>query len=154
MFNSVTLLAPRVGARKPAESLRRENGGDSLLGFPPRGVRSSPALARPRPGFFLPRSAQRLLFSLCAACVALLTFVAAPAIAQPFAYVPNEGSGTISVIDTATDTVTGEIRTGGKPRGIALNPKTQMLYVSDSPSSTLKVIDVRTRETINQVSLG
>ena len=29
--------------------------------------------------------------------------------AAPFAYVPNEGSGTISVIDTQTDTVVDEI---------------------------------------------
>ena len=42
--------------------------------------------------------------------------------AAPFAYVPNEGSGTISVIDTQTDTVVDEINIGGKPRGIAISP--------------------------------
>src|SRR5689334_19175106 len=43
----------------------------------------------------------------------------APHGSVPLAYVPNEGSGTISIIDTGTDTVVGEIAAGGKPRGIA-----------------------------------
>ena len=41
------------------------------------------------------------------------------ALAAPLAYVPNEGSGTISVIDTGTDAVVKEIKAGKKPRGIA-----------------------------------
>ena len=36
------------------------------------------------------------------------------------AYVPNEGSASISVIDTATDKVTATLKVGKKPRGIAL----------------------------------
>ncbi len=32
------------------------------------------------------------------------------------AYVVNQGSGTVSVIDTATDTVTATIATGGHPQ--------------------------------------
>ena len=42
--------------------------------------------------------------------------------AAPFAYVPNERSGTVSVIDTASDQVVATIKTGGKPRGIAASP--------------------------------
>lgn len=38
------------------------------------------------------------------------------ALAAPMAYVPNEKSGTVSVIDTATDTVVAEIKAGSKPR--------------------------------------
>jgi YVTN family beta-propeller protein len=39
------------------------------------------------------------------------------AIAAPFAYVPNEGSGTVSVIDTETDQVVTEIAAGKKTPG-------------------------------------
>jgi len=39
--------------------------------------------------------------------------------AAPFAYVPNEKSGTLSVIDTATDQVVRQIAAGKRPRGIA-----------------------------------
>jgi len=53
--------------------------------------------------------------------VLLMSFSAA-LMAAPFAYVPNEGSGTISIIDTQTDATVGEIAIGGKPRGIAISP--------------------------------
>ena len=46
-----------------------------------------------------------------AASVALLA-VATLAGAAPFAYVSNEGSGTVSVVDTATDRVTATLRMG------------------------------------------
>ena len=98
-----------------------------------------------------PGIARRLLVALA---LGALSITANPAYTEPYAYVPNEGSGTISVIDTASDAVVGEIRTGGKPRGIALNPKTRLLYVSDSPSSSLKVIDVANRSVVSQISLG
>ena len=80
-------LAFAIVQRKAAESLTDENGGDSFHEFPPRGVSSSPALARPRPGFFL--RALRWIAACAAAAISL------GAAAEPFAYVPNEGSGTI-----------------------------------------------------------
>ena len=43
---------------------------------------------------------------------------AAPA--APLAYVSNEKSGTISIIDTRTDQVLGELRAGSKPRSRSL----------------------------------
>ena len=42
------------------------------------------------------------------AVIVAATVLAGAAFAQPYAYVPNEKSGTISIIDTATDRVTGE----------------------------------------------
>ena len=42
------------------------------------------------------------------------------AAAAAVAYVPNEGSGTVSLIDTATDKVTATLKFGEKPRGIAI----------------------------------
>ena len=38
--------------------------------------------------------------------------------AAPLAYVPNEETGTISIIDTEKDTVIGDIKAGDKPRGL------------------------------------
>jgi YVTN family beta-propeller protein len=77
---------------------------------------------------------------LCiAATFALLTGLAP---AAPFAYVPNEKSGTISIIDIATDTVTGVIPAGKRPRGIAISPDGKFIYVSDQPSNGIHVIDV------------
>ena len=45
-------------------------------------------------------------YALSAAALGLLSV---SALAAPFAYVPNEGSGTLSVIDTDTDKVVREI---------------------------------------------
>src|SRR3569832_2600353 len=46
------------------------------------------------------------------ALAAALLLSSATALAAPFAYVPNEKSGSVSVIDTATGRVTDDLRTG------------------------------------------
>lgn len=65
-----------------------------------------------------------------AAGFALGPGVAAAALAAPFAYVGNEGSGTISVIDTASDRVVDTLRFGRKPRLRALPSDGKRLFVS------------------------
>ena len=72
---------------------------------------------------------------------ALFLALAGTAAAAPFAYVPNEKSGTISVIDTDGDTVVRTIATGGKPRGIAISPDGKTVYVSEQTGSVLLVVD-------------
>ena len=52
---------------------------------------------------------------------AVLLLAPLAALAAPFAYVPNEGSATLSIIDTATDQVVGEIAVGKKPRGTVIS---------------------------------
>ena len=79
---------------------------------------AGPALAPHSPGSGRAFSWSLLAFltaALAAGCASM------PERTAPLAYVPNEGSGTISIIDTASDTVVGEITTGGKPRGLALS---------------------------------
>jgi len=62
--------------------------------------------------------------------------------AAPLAYVSNEGSASVSVIDTATDKVVSTWKVGEKPRGIALSPDAKRLYISDQTANALRVIDV------------
>ena len=72
----------------------------------------------------------------------LLAFVvvgARVAAAEPFAYVTNLSSGTVSVLDTATDTVTATITVGSGPYGVALDAAGGRLYVTNNhgaPNST------------------
>ena len=54
--------------------------------------------------------------------------------AAPFAYVPNEGSGTLGIIDTANDSIVGELPAGKKPRGTLVSLDGRTAYVSDQPS--------------------
>src|SRR6476659_5813882 len=75
------------------------------------------------------------------------------AIAAPLAYVPNEGSGTISVIDTDQDAVIKEIKAGTKPRGIATGKDAKSLYVSDQPHNALLVVDLDKQQVAQSIDL-
>src|SRR5689334_23686441 len=70
------------------------------------------------------------------------------------ALVGNENAGTISLIDTASDEVVGEIKTGGKPRGAAIHAARKLAYVSDQPANALLVVDLEKRAVIKKVDLG
>jgi len=74
--------------------------------------------------------------------------------AAPFAYVPNEGSGTLSVIDTTTDLVVAEIAAGQKPRGTVISVDGRRAYVSDQPNNQLVIIDLATRRQAGTIPLG
>ena len=63
------------------------------------------------------------------------------AVASPFAYIPNFGSGNVSVIDTATDTVVATVAVGVGPFGIAVSADATRAYVTNSGSSSVSVID-------------
>jgi len=75
------------------------------------------------------------------------------AISAPLAYVPNEASGTVSVIDTSTDKVIKEIKAGKKPRGLAAGKTDKFLYVSDQPNNALLVIDLDKQEVVDKIAL-
>ena len=82
------------------------------------------------------------------ACMALwamlATGVALPAEAAPFAYVVNEGDGTVSVIDTAANAVVTTVGVGSHPRGVAITPDGKRAYVTNAASNTVSVIDTAT----------
>jgi YVTN family beta-propeller protein len=100
-------------------------------------------------GFFVMK---KLHFSVC---VAMCFGVAAStAFAQSRAYATNEGSGSVSVIDTNTDTVISTIDTGGKPRGLALCKGSDKLFVSEQNSAQLWMIDPVKGEIEQRVQLG
>ncbi|HVS26233.1 MAG TPA: hypothetical protein VHE58_02890 [Burkholderiales bacterium] len=52
-------------------------------------------------------------------------------LATPFAYVPNESSGAISIINTATDVGRRRSARQQKTRGTAVSADDRSLYVSD-----------------------
>ncbi|MGS0757392.1 YVTN family beta-propeller repeat protein, partial [Roseateles sp. GG27B] len=85
-----------------------------------------------------------------------LMVIALPALslAAPFAYVPNEGSSSLSVIDTQTDKVVAEIPAGTKPRGTVINLDGSRAYVSDQPNNRLVVIDLIKRAQVGSIDLG
>ncbi|KCP06956.1 PE-PGRS family protein PE_PGRS17 [Mycobacterium tuberculosis BTB09-001] len=58
-------------------------------------------------------------------------------------YVTNQGSGTVSVINPATNTVTGSIPVGTGAYGVAVNPGGN-IYVTNQFSNTVSVINPAT----------
>jgi YVTN family beta-propeller protein len=93
-------------------------------------------------------------FLSLSAVLALSVFSSAPAWSQGRAFATNEGAGTISVIDVATDTVLSTIETGGKPRGLAVCKGSDKLYVSEQKSAELWMIDTVKGEIEQRVQLG
>jgi YVTN family beta-propeller protein len=65
----------------------------------------------------------------------MIALRAVPARANPFAYVANRSDGTVSVIDTATNTVVGTIAEGDGPIAIAITPDGTRAYVTNGHCS-------------------
>src|SRR5947207_2703282 len=80
-----------------------------------------------------PDKAGRMCFkrSGSRSCLMLALF-GAQAWAAPFAYITNNISNTVSVIDTATNVVVGTpIAVGFTPFGVAVNPAGTRVYVAN-----------------------
>ncbi len=58
------------------------------------------------------------------------------------AYVVNEGSNTISVLDGHTGKVTATVKVGRSPRTIAVAPDGRIAYVSNGDDDTVSILKV------------
>src|SRR6516165_2630372 len=70
------------------------------------------------------------------------------------AYVSNEKSNTISVIDTDKFTVVKTIKVGQRPRGIGLSKDEKFILVAVGDDDTIEMIDVRTYEIVATLPSG
>ena len=69
-------------------------------------------------------------------------------------YVPNSGSDTVSVISTATDTVTATISTGYGTAAAAVTPDGSMVYVANSAGNSVGAISTATNTVTSTISVG
>jgi len=88
---------------------------------------------------------------LCGAVTWLAT--AAPASAF-LAYVSNEKSNTVSVIDTDSWTVTATIKVGQRPRGIELTRDGKSVLVAVGDDDTIQIIDVASQKVVDSLPSG
>ena len=58
-------------------------------------------------------------------------------------FVVNPDSGSVSAIDTASETKRDELRIGRDPRILAVGPDGQQLYVTSQASATLTILDTQ-----------
>jgi YVTN family beta-propeller protein len=72
-----------------------------------------------------------------------------------YAYVTLNGDGRVAKIDTATDTVVGLACTGDRyPEHVAISPDSSLLYVTNSASENLRVLNAADMSTVADLSVG
>jgi YVTN family beta-propeller protein len=69
-------------------------------------------------------------------------------------YVVNYGAGTVSVIDTSSNTVSATVTVGANPYGVAVNPAGTKVYVANSGAGTVSVIDTSSNTVSATVTVG
>jgi YVTN family beta-propeller protein len=75
-----------------------------------------------------------------------------PVVVDPRTGIPV--SGTVSVIDTASNSVVKTIDVGLHPTGMALSPSGDRLYITNANSDTVSVIDTFTDTVVNTLYVG
>jgi len=73
---------------------------------------------------------------------------------DPTAYVANNGSGTVSVIDAAKNTVTTTVRVGSGPTGVAVDTANGAVYVTNTDSNSVSVLSGSTDTVTDTIHLG
>lgn len=74
--------------------------------------------------------------------------------AQINAYVADATNNTVSVIDTASNTITTTIPVGSGPVSLAVSPDRAHLYVANSGSNSVSVVDTATNTVVAAVPVG
>ncbi|MCQ3937880.1 MAG: hypothetical protein DPW18_12640 [Chloroflexi bacterium] len=72
---------------------------------------------------------------------------------KAFAYVTNQISGTVSVIDLASQSKVADIPVGAEPYGIALTPDGSRAYVANSASNTVSIIDTASNSVVGTINI-
>ena len=98
-------------------------------------------------------SARLLKFLLQLTAFAAVLFSGA-ALAGPKAYVGNFKDNTVSVIDTAKNTVVSTIPVAAGPHGMVISPDGRRLYVSSDGTSVLNLIDTTVDRVVKTIEVG
>ena len=87
--------------------------------------------------------------------LAIVSLIATSAAhAEPFAYVAVFNHDNVSVIDTASNTVTTTVAGGVNPVGVAITPDGAFAYVTNVSSGNVSVIDTASNTVITTVTVG
>ena len=74
--------------------------------------------------------------------------------AAPFAYITNQGSHDVSVIDLASQQVVALVPVGRSPAGVVAASRTGRVFVSNPDSKTISVIDMHTQQVVATLAAG
>ncbi len=85
---------------------------------------------------------------------ALVPSAMAQAAPVPTAYVTNFASGTVTPINTVTNTARSPVTLGGAPNALAITPDGATAYVSDYGSGTVTPITIATNRAGHSITVG
>jgi len=71
-----------------------------------------------------------------------------------YAYVSNLGSNSVSVLDTATNTIVKTVSVGTSPGGVAVTPDGAYVYVSNQGSNSVSVIDTASGKVVATIPVA
>src|SRR5687767_3428138 len=74
--------------------------------------------------------------------------------ASPFAYITNQGSHDVSVIDLASQQVVATVAVGRSPAGVVASSRAGRAFVSNPDSKTISVIDMRQQKVVTTLPAG
>jgi YVTN family beta-propeller protein len=66
----------------------------------------------------------------------------------------SQGPGTISLLDTASDTVTATVKVGTLPHWMGVTPDGRFAYVTNEGSNDVSVVDLSARKTVATIPVG
>jgi YVTN family beta-propeller protein len=95
---------------------------------------------------------RRGIFAVLVAAFGVLAFV--PGAFARDAFVANSGSGTVSVIDTASNSVVANVVVGKEPVDVAISPDGTRAYVVNKGSNSVSVIGTVTDSVVANVAVG
>lgn len=110
-----------------------------------------------RPLWALRKAAQRQGFTLVLWVLALFVMgvlAGVPAFAAPFGYVTNTYTGTVLVIDAATNAVVTTLPVGPGATGVAITPDGAHAYVTNSSNKSVSVIATATNTVVATIAVG
>ena len=84
--------------------------------------------------------------------VAIIT--ATPLSPPGYAYIANQDSGTVSLINTSTNTVVDIVHVGSQAFGVAVSPNGSNVYVSNYGSNTVSVINTASNVVVATINVG
>jgi len=94
------------------------------------------------------------LTALASSLGLLLSGVALPAFAAPFAYIANWNGANVTVVDTATNKSVAAIPAQGNPNGVSIKPDGSRVYVANYASASVTVIDTLSNSVVKNITVG
>lgn len=76
------------------------------------------------------------------------------AVAGKYAYVTNQVAGTVTMIDTTTNTVVRTYSVGANPDGVAVKHDGSRMYVSSSQGNTVKIINTANGKVVKTIKVA